>query len=201
MEAGLPSESPNMTSVGATRCIIFAPSGEAISDRLRSQPDARSWRWTALEDSCAAMAELCLQEKNQSSRASWGLRRAEQLALVLAVPADGADEALEGELSGLVSAVQRYLPAVPIWLLDGQDLSLIADGSPPIGRRPESPPRAEPCASQPEATDLRLADPEPDDAPAPEEEVDEGLDGEPAQITVEEIEMLFSRDADEASAR
>ena len=154
------------------RCIILTAVGEEPERDLQALIHRHRWEALCTDDAYQAMAELCLEERMQASRAAWGLQRARGLALVIVqTTGNGArrDEPL-------VHAVQKYLPETGIWSYASGALTAI-----------EPPP----------ASDQPLEKDRPASHDAVPSDEDPLCDFEPAEITSQEIEMLLARDGEE----
>jgi hypothetical protein len=190
MDGATPRPGAGQSDRDATRCVVLAPPEVNLDEALRARLREHGWRTMTVHDPHIALAELCLQERLQASRSAWGLQRAEQLALVLAL---GGSEAAE-RVSMLVNAVRRYVPAASIWKYEDGALRLID-----AGIRPESPANtgepADPAlipfstgsiASTHDASsrETRSAASSPD---GPD-------DDDSARVTADELAMLLARD-------
>ena len=84
-----------------TRCLLLKTDGDAVEDALRARLEERNWQVSVQRDPHVAMAEMCLREWSQKTRASWGLKRLEGMVLVIDAPTsrppfgDEVDPALE----------------------------------------------------------------------------------------------------------
>src|SRR5688500_8563680 len=93
--------------------------GRGVTDDLKSQFAQRDWFAVEQHDPFLAMAELCLRDRAQATRASWGLQRMEQLALVVVNPQQWP------LLSHMVAAVGRFVPVATVWTVtDGEIVPL-----------------------------------------------------------------------------
>ena len=153
------------------RCVILTAAGQEPRD-LQALIHQRRWEPISTDDAYKAMAELCLEERMQASRAAWGLQRARGLALVIVRTT--RNEA--GRDESLVHAVQKYLPETAIWRYASGALTAV-----------EPPPASDPPLEQDGSVSH--------DAGSSDEELP--CDFEPAEITSEEIEMLLARDGEE----
>jgi hypothetical protein len=144
---------------------MLAPKGYLGHDRgetVRGLIDQRGWIAHDTEDALAAMAELCLLDRTQTTRREWGLHAVEQLALVVVEPRHWP------MLEALLAAARRFVPQVTLWSYDDQGLRQLPGGTEsPAPKRPARKVRAEPVT------------------PAAPCEID------PPQISREEISMLL----------
>lgn len=115
-----------------TRAIIVSAPGQphdaAIRDALRS----RNWIVSEQFELHAALTELCLLDKGEAARSSWGLPPVESVAVVVDLPAGHA------EAQQFIQAVERYAPRASVWIArDGRMRS--TSGEPmPDPRQPEN---------------------------------------------------------------
>ncbi len=120
------------------------------------------------------MAEICLRQRAESARRSWGLGAERTLNLVIV-----ADEIDPGttEIVELLDAVRRYAPPAAIWQYGGHALTLIDAGSPvdasPAARRGDDARHA-----------LRIALHPPARAPSPRGAADLRFSGSPEDLPV-----------------
>lgn len=175
-----------------TRCVVLKAAEAATGESLEAAIQARGWTASIHRDPYLAMAELCLREWAQGTRASWGLIRLERTVLVVEQPGEGSPSAPEIDM--LLVAAERYAPGVEVWLYADGQLQLHtaasvpdspdsaqavepqSDPAPVAGDFPASqPPWAAPIGSG-SAPRLRLAatcppsdsEDTPDEAPDPE---------------------------------
>jgi len=207
MGTDLPHDDATALSQDATCCVVLAPPGAAVHERLRSRLADRNWRAIVFDDPFLAMAELCLREHARLSRAALGQAGAEPPALVLTGPAAGGGV---DRLRDLFEAVRQYLPETSIWLYANEELLPLAGarisdaveaGASDVrpGRVASALP-APPLPPHP-PKELRLTEPFSGTA-APridddEEDETAGTEDAPRRITAEEIEMLLEHEQDE----
>lgn len=98
-----------------TRVILLTPpheQGGGMSESLRAQFEERDWFAIQQHEPHMAFTELCLRDKTQATRSSWGLQRMEQLALVITHPHFWSD------LDQLAAAVRKYVSVATVWIAD-----------------------------------------------------------------------------------
>jgi hypothetical protein len=114
----LTEPSLEMESTGQwTRVILLTPPAEAgggLTESLRSHFEQRDWFAIQQHDPFLAFVELCLRDKAQATRASWGLQRMEQLALVITHAESW------NHLDQLAAAVRKYVPVASIWIANDE---------------------------------------------------------------------------------
>jgi hypothetical protein len=221
--------SQDSTSVIVLNAEARTPLG--LTHRLKSLFGQQGWYAVSYHDPYLAMAELCLRERAQASRAAWGLQRAEHMALVIVDPHrwPGVD--------GLVAAIKRYTPSASVWSYREGELRSIA-APPPVQTSQsdhamtvldvddadlEPPP---PAITTMPAPQLRLAgtpagtDLNPSATAARGDQRDPPVDShehndqdrgqlhdqssakpDPATVTREEIDLLLQRDPYEGNSR
>src|SRR5262245_27517510 len=81
-----------------------------LTHRLKLQLGPTGWLATAYHDPFLAFTELCLRERAQTSRAAWGLQRADKLAMVIVDPLRWNHPEIGASVNDLVSAIKRYTP-------------------------------------------------------------------------------------------
>lgn len=157
-----------------TRCVLLVPKGgraSARGRRLKELLDRRGWQAHEANETLAALAELCLLDRARSSRRSWGLPDAGDLAMVVVQPPSWP------QVEELLAAARRYVPRAALWSYDGGAL------------HPLSPPP--PQAAQPEAAPAATGRPKTNhQAAAPEQPF----------ISRQEIDMLLQRPDQEPSS-
>ncbi|UCD76779.1 MAG: hypothetical protein JSV91_07590 [Phycisphaerales bacterium] len=180
------------TSEDRTRCLLLTTDSDAVEESLHSRLKSRNWLVSVQQDPHVAMAELCLREWSQTTRAAWGLKRQEHMVLAIVTPS--RQPPFGDDLDALLAAVRRYLPSTPIWLYsEGQlqplgikvEASETEEDESPLPAAPEEaveitgpPPPGPGCTAAEsrfggvlarEADRLKLADvsePKPPDSPA-----------------------------------
>ncbi len=161
-----------------TRCVLLAPRqgpARGIDDLLERQ----GWQALATDEPLSALAELCVLEAGRASETRWGRQAGVPPALVVVEPSRWP------QLDEMLTAVQHYLPGVPVWTYaDGRLQPTTAIAQPEI-RDADQPPL--PMEVEADPTVLGLT-------PGPP-----GAAGEPSppQISAEELAMLL--DAEPAS--
>lgn len=151
-----------------TRCVVLMPRECRASERgreLQSLLDEQGWMTHETQDPLPAMAELCLLDRLQASRRSWGLAPVEGLALVVCDPR-------WSELPDMLSAARRYVPKAQLLAYENGTLQR-------IDMEPVPRPVARPARQESE-------DPEPANREAPTIET--------PLISNEEIAMLLEAD-------
>lgn len=108
------------STAGRTKCVVLAPNAKSVDGRLRSQLEQRHWDALVTDVPLMAMAELCLAQRMQSSRAAWGLTGADGVALVVIEPSHWSD------MSVMLGAIKRYVPVVGAWAFEDGALRCIA---------------------------------------------------------------------------
>ena len=109
-----------------TRVILLTPppaEGGGLTASLRGEFEKRDWFAIEQNDPYLAFTELCLRDKAQAARSSWGLQRMEQLALVVTHPQQWSD------LRELAAAVRKYVPVSTMWIADEAGVQRL-DGGP-----------------------------------------------------------------------
>ncbi len=154
------------STAGRTKCVVLAPNAKSVDGRLQSQLEQRHWDALVTDVPLMAMAELCLAQRMQSSRAAWGLTGADGVALVVIEPSHWSD------LSVMLGAIKRYVPVVGAWAFEDGALRCIAEVA--EADRDEVLGRVAPLPKTP-----------PDDD---EDRASEALD---PQVTRDEIAMLL----------
>ena len=186
-----------------TCSIVLAPPETADDDQLDRLLTDQDWQSVRMDDPHLAMAELCLRERAQASRAAWGLPRSEQLVLVLMI--DGGETGDDPESHDLVSAVRRYLPTVSVWLYRDENLTSLHAAD----ERGESVaqsstavtlPAPKPATTTPAhlGRELRLTEPLTEPAASEMRDSTEANQPDAPDITAEEIRMLLEPQEDEA---
>ena len=108
-----------------TRVILLAPpalAARATDSTLQAQFAARDWFPIYIHDPYVALAELCIREKSQVSRAAWGLQRLEHISFVVQEPQEWREAGVN--VIELAEAVQRYVPAASVWHIEGDEIIL-----------------------------------------------------------------------------
>ena len=98
-----------------TRVILLTPppaEGGGLTASLRAEFEQRDWFAIEQNDPYLAFTELCLRDKAQAARSSWGLQRMEQLALVVTHSQHWS------ALRELAAAVRKYVPVSTMWVAD-----------------------------------------------------------------------------------
>ncbi len=173
------------------RCVVLAPAGDdgGTDQALRSLLEHRQWLVHQASHPLEAFAELCLLERIQASRAAWGLRRSERLALVSVEPSRWP------RLDALLAAAGRYLPAVSLWRYSDGRLAPVSPASPQAepGDRPDSMRvEAPPPPREPRPPGEPPEPPEPPELPALAEPPD-STEAAP-HVSRDEIAMLLDSD-------
>ena len=140
-----------------------------IDDLLERQ----GWQALAMDEPLSALAELCVLERGRASEARWGRQAGEPPALVVVEPSRWP------QLDEMLTAVQHYLPRVPVWTYaDGRLQPTTAIASPEIRDADQPPPPMEFAADSPV---LGLTPGPPRGAGEPS----------PPQLSAEELAMLL----------
>lgn len=186
-----------------TNCILLrdvaADDDHALHDALRD----RHWHVESTSSPHQAFARLCLHERLESSRASWGLERHTPPVLVIDAHHTSA---LHDQL---LAACDTYLGGIGIWQWrDGRLLELRAAAPPPQPHQPSqqhhnqnpsahNAPPAHPETRSNNGPMLRLHEP-PDDAPRTGQQHDtddaseqEQHDSRAASLSTDEVNMLL----------
>lgn len=157
-----------------TRCVLLASAANGAV--AREQLDARGWIAHMSSDPLPALAELCLLERLDSTRRTFG-RSAGAIALVVVEPSRWP------QLQAMLSAARRYVPTAALWAFDNGALIplAVAEASDNGAGRPGR--AGGPNAAPPMAYELPTASEAPTAA-------DDDETGSP-RITGDEISMLL----------
>jgi len=189
-----------------TECLVVAPSGRGLDERLATQAASRGWSVRLIGDACIALAHACLHDRLSRERESAHGATADRVVLLLTEP-----HAIP-RLEHFLEAVRAHAIRTPVWCVtEGQFTPLImgtagaeaaSDPSPAGSSTRSAAPPASPRSSHPPS--LRLAETAEGST---EESDDEAQDGVPPSfedappmttITPEEYDMLFRRDDPES---
>jgi hypothetical protein len=129
-----------------TRCLLLKTDGDAVEATLRARLEERNWQVSIQRDPHVAMAEMCLREWSQKTRASWGLKRLEGMVLVIDAPTSRPP--LGEELDSLLAAMERYLPATTIWVHSGGELCRLGASGAATAPETKEEPAEQPCRAE-----------------------------------------------------
>ncbi|MCP3903500.1 MAG: hypothetical protein GY715_07665 [Planctomycetes bacterium] len=199
MDGDLPPGDARSIPARNAGCIVLAPPDTAAGDDiLEGLLRDRGYASRTLHDPLAAMVELCLMDRAHETGAAWGHASRVEPALVIVPPGD--DDACRAARD-LVAAVQRYLPRPRVWMYTAGALA------PLVGRTTPSPAISAPPPPPPSRADAPVSRPGPMPAfppPTLADSIAEPASAEPppepdtpAEVTADEISMLFDGPAEE----
>ena len=196
------SFSRTMAERGFTRFVLLrpreAPSPSSFANELREH-----WSHVLqVDDPLGALAELCVLERAEQPRRSYGLPPRERVALIV------LERAAWHDLSDLLRTIRERLPEVSVWIHTGELILEVTDPAQPSNGSEASPsPSSATHASKSGFGALKLAGswteetPRSDEEPAANAENTPPTPPEPARTEPDLAESEFEADLKDPTPR